>query len=64
MTNARYNVIGVGNAIVDVISAAPETLLEELGLDKGVMTPHWAERVPISARSKTMCSAGFSGMIS
>ena len=38
MTNARYNVIGVGNAIVDVISAAPETLLEELGLDKGVMT--------------------------
>lgn len=38
MTNARYNVIGVGNAIVDVISAAPETLLQELGLDKGVMT--------------------------
>ncbi|MBK20561.1 MAG: adenosine kinase [Rhodospirillaceae bacterium] len=44
MTNARYDVIGVGNAIVDVISAAPETLLQELGLDKGVMTLIDAER--------------------
>lgn len=38
MTQARYNVIGIGNAIVDVISAAPEDLVQNLGLNKGVMT--------------------------
>lgn len=38
MTEPRYDVIAIGNAIVDVMSAADEELIEELGLAKGGMT--------------------------
>jgi sugar/nucleoside kinase (ribokinase family) len=38
MTAARYDVIGVGNAIVDVIAASSEALILELELEKGGMT--------------------------
>ena len=44
MTAARYDVIGVGNAIVDVISAASENLLLKLELEKGGMTLIDADR--------------------
>jgi sugar/nucleoside kinase (ribokinase family) len=35
---ARFDVVGLGNAIVDVIGEADEALLAELDLDKGMMT--------------------------
>ncbi|WP_142849170.1 adenosine kinase [Telmatospirillum sp. J64-1] len=38
MTETRFHVTGIGNAIVDVLSHADDALLAELGLDKGIMT--------------------------
>jgi len=38
MTSATYDVIGVGNAIVDVLSPAQDAFLAQHGLDKGMMT--------------------------
>lgn len=38
MTSATYDVIGVGNAIVDVLSPAEDDFLIRHGLDKGMMT--------------------------
>jgi sugar/nucleoside kinase (ribokinase family) len=38
MANATYDVIGVGNAIVDVLSPTEDAFLQEHGLDKGMMT--------------------------
>ena len=38
MTNATYDVIGVGNAIVDVLSPTEDEFLTSHGLDKGMMT--------------------------
>ena len=38
MANATYDVIGVGNAIVDVLSPTEDDFLHEHGLDKGMMT--------------------------
>ena len=38
MVRSIYDVIGIGNAIVDVISAEPDTRIVELGLNKGAMT--------------------------
>ena len=38
MTDLRYDVLGIGNAIVDVVSRADEAFLESEGLEKGVMT--------------------------
>ena len=38
MTSATYNVIGVGNAIVDVLSPTEDAFLTQHGLDKGMMT--------------------------
>ena len=32
-----YDVIGIGNAIVDVIAAAPDTFLDHMGIEKGIM---------------------------
>ena len=32
-----YDVIGIGNAIVDVISPAPDTFLDQMGIEKGIM---------------------------
>jgi len=44
MTAARHDVIGVGNAIVDVIAAASESLILDLKLKKGAMTLIDADR--------------------
>jgi sugar/nucleoside kinase (ribokinase family) len=38
MTSATYDVIGVGNAIVDVLSPTEDDFLTQHGLDKGMMT--------------------------
>ena len=38
MTSATYEVIGVGNAIVDVLSPTEDDFLTRYGLDKGMMT--------------------------
>lgn len=32
-----YDVIGIGNAIVDVIAPAPDTFLDHMGIEKGIM---------------------------
>jgi sugar/nucleoside kinase (ribokinase family) len=44
MAQAAYDVVGVGNAIVDVIARADDAQLGTLGLDKGVMTLIDADR--------------------
>ncbi|MEZ5680971.1 MAG: adenosine kinase [Erythrobacter sp.] len=38
MTEPRYDVIAIGNAIVDVMSPCSDELIDELGLNKGGMT--------------------------
>ncbi len=38
MSNAKFDVLGIGNAIVDVIARADDTLLAKNGLEKGAMT--------------------------
>ena len=38
MPEPRYDVIAIGNAIVDVMAACSDDLIEELGLNKGGMT--------------------------
>ena len=38
MTDPRYDVVAIGNAIVDVMAPCEEELIEELGLAKGGMT--------------------------
>ncbi len=38
MTEARYDVIAIGNAIVDVMAPCEDALIEELGLARGGMT--------------------------
>ena len=38
MTDPRYDVIAIGNAIVDVMAPCDEELIDELGLNKGGMT--------------------------
>ena len=38
MTEAQFDVLGIGNAIVDVIAPADDASLERLGLAKGAMT--------------------------
>jgi sugar/nucleoside kinase (ribokinase family) len=35
--NQRYQVVGIGNAIVDVIAQAPDTFLDLMGITKGIM---------------------------
>lgn len=34
---SAYDVIGIGNAIVDVIAPAPDTFLDHMGIEKGIM---------------------------
>ena len=34
----KYDVFGVGNAIVDILAQVPEDAITELGLNKGAMT--------------------------
>jgi sugar/nucleoside kinase (ribokinase family) len=38
MTNARFEVLGIGNAIVDVIARADDDFLARNGMNKGAMT--------------------------
>ncbi|MGB3167779.1 MAG: adenosine kinase [Alteraurantiacibacter sp.] len=38
MTAPRYDVIAIGNAVVDVIASCEDELIEELGLNRGGMT--------------------------
>ncbi|MDJ0978532.1 MAG: adenosine kinase [Erythrobacter sp.] len=38
MTEPRYDVIAIGNAVVDVIASCPEDLIDELQLNRGGMT--------------------------
>ena len=33
----KYQVVGIGNAIVDVISAAEDSFLAKMGIEKGIM---------------------------
>jgi sugar/nucleoside kinase (ribokinase family) len=42
--NPRFDVFGVGNALVDVLARVSDPLIEELGLSKGTMTLMDAER--------------------
>jgi sugar/nucleoside kinase (ribokinase family) len=44
MADTRYDVIGVGNAIVDVLAPVEESFLTEHGLDKAMMTLIDSER--------------------
>ncbi len=44
MAESALDVVGVGNAIVDVLAQAEDGLIGELGLDKGTMTLIDAER--------------------
>ena len=44
-SNARLDVLGLGNAIVDVVSGADERLLDRLGLIKGTMHLVEEERI-------------------
>ena len=44
MTELRYDVLGIGNAIVDVIAQADEEFIARLGIVKGTMTLIDAER--------------------
>jgi len=44
MTEARYDVIAIGNAIVDVMARCEDELIEELGLHHGGMTLVDADR--------------------
>ncbi len=37
MPNAKYDVLGIGNAIVDVLASADDGFLNERGLEKGAM---------------------------
>ncbi|MDH3716867.1 MAG: adenosine kinase [Planctomycetota bacterium] len=42
--DTRYDVLGIGNAIVDVLSAADESFIQQEGLNKGAMTLIDAQR--------------------
>ena len=44
MAEAAFDVVGVGNAIVDVLARAEEAALSELDLEKGAMTLIDADR--------------------
>ena len=43
----RYDVIGIGNAIVDVISHATDTFLDHMGIEKGIMQLIERERAEV-----------------
>ncbi|NQV56243.1 MAG: adenosine kinase, partial [Rhodospirillales bacterium] len=38
MSDTRFDVTGIGNAIVDVLAQSQVSFIEEHGLDKGMMT--------------------------
>lgn len=61
MTEIRYDVVGIGNAIVDVLAHAEDAQLADLGLAKGVMTlvdAAEAERIYAAMGPGIECSGG------
>lgn len=61
MTNISYDVVGIGNAIVDVLAHADDALLAEMGVAKGVMTlidGDQAERIYARMPPGIECSGG------
>ncbi len=64
MTEIRYDVVGIGNAIVDVLAHAEDAQLSALGLAKGVMTlvdTQEAERIYAAMGPGIECSGGSAG---
>ena len=53
MVGSMFDVLGVGNAIVDVLAQAEDRFLIEYGLDKGTMTLIDAERADALYRCMT-----------
>ena len=33
----KYDVVGIGNAVVDIISSCDDGFLEKMGIEKGIM---------------------------
>ena len=33
----KYQVVGIGNAVVDVITTAEDTFLDQMNIEKGIM---------------------------
>ena len=61
MSESLYDVVGIGNAIVDVLAQADDALLAELGVPKGVMTlidGERAERIYSRMPPGIECSGG------
>jgi sugar/nucleoside kinase (ribokinase family) len=61
MSERRFDVLGVGNAIVDVLSEVDDRLVESQGLIKGSMQliePNRAEEVYQGLKKPTVCSGG------
>lgn len=61
MTDHRFHVAGIGNAIVDVLVHADEALLSRLGVEKGVMTlidADTADRIYQALPPGIECSGG------
>lgn len=61
MTQKKYDIVGVGNAIVDVLSQSEEVLLEKYGMRKGTMAlinEAQAEEIYDDMGVATECSGG------
>jgi sugar/nucleoside kinase (ribokinase family) len=61
MADTRFDVVGIGNAIVDVLGHAEDTFLVEHGLAKGSMAlidAERAERLYSAVQPVTQCSGG------
>ena len=56
-----YDVVGIGNAIVDVISEASDVFLDQMGIEKGIMQLIDRERAELlyaSMRTRTETPGG------
>ncbi len=61
MTQKKYDIVGIGNAIVDVISSCDESMLEKYGMRKGTMAlinEAQAEDIYDDMGTATECSGG------
>ena len=61
MAEQRVDVLGIGNAIVDVLAHAEDAFIEKHGLEKGAMTlidAEQAERLYAEMGSSVECSGG------
>ena len=62
--NGRYQVVGIGNAIVDVLSQTDDTFLELMGITKGIMQLVERERAEVlyaAMRERTEAPGGSVG---